>query len=97
MDNINHEQNTGVFGLDTKTVKLCESIFDLAFTAGYMNGKGELPEAEDSREVFAAILDLAYLFEQDLKEEEYMDAIAAYAEENLGPTFAKLTSAKAAH
>jgi len=91
------EQITGMHGLPTKTIKLCEAVFDLAFTAGYKTGKGELPAAEDSREAFAAILDLAYHFELDAKEDDddYMVAIDKYADANLDSVFAQLTAADA--
>lgn len=89
-----NEQTTGMHGLSPETIKLCEAVYDLAFTAGYKTGKGEFSAAEDSRAAFAAILDLAYRFELDSKEDDdYMAAIDTYAEANLGPVFSQLSPA----
>lgn len=89
----NPEQETGMYDLDSKTVKLCEAVFDIAMTAGYMTAKGELPVADDSREAFALILSMAYQFERDnMAGDDYMTAIEAYAAANLPTVFSQLVN-----
>lgn len=86
-------REAGTYGLPKNIVKLCETVFDLAFTAGEKMEDGTLPRPEDSRSIFASIMDLAVKFEQNYDDsEDYLEAISDYAEKELPLSMRKLTN-----
>lgn len=89
------KRQTGLHGLPTTIIKLCEIVYDLAYTAGEKVAKGSLAQPDDSRGAFSAILDLAVKFDQNFDDSgDYLEDVYDYAEEMLPPTMRSLSGDK---
>lgn len=81
-------ENPDMHSVTSKTIRLCEAVYDIAFEAGELMGTGQIAY-EDSRELFWNILQWAEEFEQqfDDKKSDYLTEILDYADKKLNESY----------